>query len=118
MRIGELARRAGTTTRALRYYEERGLLAPDRRPSGYREYDERSVVTVRRIQVLLAAGLPSAVIAEILPCVVDDTVVLSGSCPELREGLARERDRISASIDRLAAARDLLDTVVGRPLPV
>ena len=117
MRIGELARRTATTTRALRYYEERGLLSPQRRPSGYRDYDERSVATVHRIQVLLAAGLPSRVIAEILPCVVDDTVVLSGSCPELRAGLARERARISASIDRLTAARDLLDTVVGHPLP-
>jgi DNA-binding transcriptional MerR regulator len=116
MRIGELARRTGTSTRALRYYEERGLLSPQRRPSGYREYDDRSVATVSRIQVLLAAGLSSAVIAEILPCVVDDTVVLSGSCPELRAGLARERARISASIDRLSTARDLLDTVVGRPL--
>ncbi|MFD4848668.1 MerR family DNA-binding transcriptional regulator, partial [Streptomyces sp. NPDC058425] len=28
MRIGELAARAGTTTRALRYYEARGLLPP------------------------------------------------------------------------------------------
>lgn len=36
MRIGELAARAGTTTRTLRYYESRGLLAARRTENGYR----------------------------------------------------------------------------------
>ncbi len=37
MRIGELAERAGATTRAIRYYEQVGLLCPDARSeSGYR----------------------------------------------------------------------------------
>ncbi|UZI28651.1 MerR family DNA-binding transcriptional regulator [Streptomyces sp. CA-278952] len=40
MRIGELARRAGTTTRTLRYYESRGLLPARRAENGYRSYDE------------------------------------------------------------------------------
>ncbi|HYR62298.1 MAG TPA: MerR family DNA-binding transcriptional regulator, partial [Actinomycetota bacterium] len=39
MQIGELARRAGTTAKALRYYEAIGLLAAESRtPSGYRQY--------------------------------------------------------------------------------
>ena len=33
-RIGELAARAGVTTRTIRYYEELGLLPPARRTSG------------------------------------------------------------------------------------
>jgi len=38
--VGELARRSGVTTKALRYYESIGLLPPPaRRPSGYRAYD-------------------------------------------------------------------------------
>ena len=40
MRIGELAERAGTTTRALRYYESRGLLTAQRDNNGYRVYTE------------------------------------------------------------------------------
>jgi DNA-binding transcriptional MerR regulator len=36
MRIGELAERAGTTTRTLRYYESRGLLPARRAVNGYR----------------------------------------------------------------------------------
>ncbi|PRY45252.1 MerR family transcriptional regulator [Umezawaea tangerina] len=116
MRIGELARRTGASARALRYYEECGLLTPGRASSGYREYDDRAVVTVRRVRVLLAAGLSTSVIAEILPCVVDDTVVLAGRCPELLDGLARERARITADVEARLAARDILDSLVGRPL--
>ncbi|MER5342532.1 MerR family transcriptional regulator [Streptomyces mirabilis] len=116
MRIGELSRRTGASPRALRYYEEQGLLSPTRLPSGYREYGERDVMTVRRIQVLISAGLGTSVIAEIVPCVEDDTVVLAGRCPELLEGLAQERGRITAAIDDLTAARDILDSLVGRPL--
>jgi DNA-binding transcriptional MerR regulator len=41
-RIGELARRAGATPRAVRYYEELGLLPERGRPRGqHRMYDER-----------------------------------------------------------------------------
>ncbi|WP_406470261.1 MerR family transcriptional regulator [Streptomyces sp. NBC_01615] len=116
MKIGELSGRASVSQRSLRYYEEQGLLTPTRLPNGYRDYDERAVTTVRRIQILLAAGLGTSAIAEILPCAVDDTVVLSGKCPELIDGLAKERQRINATIDDLIAARDILDSLIGRPL--
>ncbi|WP_037801215.1 MerR family transcriptional regulator [Streptomyces sp. LaPpAH-108] len=116
MRIGELSRRTGVSQRSLRYYEEQGLLTPTRLPNGYRDYDERAVATVRRIQILLSAGLGTSVVAEILPGTVDDTVVLVGKCPELVDGLARERRRIDAAIAELIATRDTLDTLVGRPL--
>ncbi|MGV9428304.1 MerR family transcriptional regulator [Streptomyces sp. NPDC003656] len=116
MRIGELSRRTGASRRSLRYYEEQGLLVPSRLPNGYRDYGERTVPTVRRIQILLSAGLSTSTVAEILPGAVDDTVVLAGTCPELTDGLARERRRISTAIDDLMAARDILDSLVGRPL--
>ncbi|WP_030804358.1 MerR family transcriptional regulator [Streptomyces sp. NRRL F-2799] len=118
MKIGELSRRADVSQRSLRYYEEQGLLTPTRLPNGYRDYDERAVTTVRRIQILLAAGLGTSAIAEILPCTVDDTVVLSGKCPELIDGLAKERRRINTAIDDLIAARGILDSLIGRPLHV
>lgn len=38
--IGELAERTGTSERLLRYYDRVGLLRPERRPNGYRFYDE------------------------------------------------------------------------------
>ncbi|MFF2141537.1 MerR family transcriptional regulator [Kitasatospora sp. NPDC058190] len=118
MRIGELARRTGVTPRALRYYEEQGLLAPERRPSGYREYGERDVDTVHGIRTLLAAGLNSAVIAEILPGLPLPGRRRPGpTCPELLNGLARERARITRQLDELAAARALLDAIMGAQAP-
>lgn len=56
MRIGELAARAGVSTRTLRYYEQQGLLPARRAANGYREYEESDVRLVAEIRALLAAG--------------------------------------------------------------
>lgn len=49
--VGELAKRVGMRASALRYYEQQGLLAPDRRsPSGYRLYAPQAEETLRFIQ--------------------------------------------------------------------
>jgi MerR family copper efflux transcriptional regulator len=58
VRISEAAARAGTTPRALRFYEQRGLLPePARTPSGQREYGPGEVALVRVIRELLSLGL-------------------------------------------------------------
>ncbi|MEU9334512.1 MerR family transcriptional regulator [Streptomyces sp. NPDC048290] len=56
MRIGELAERAGTTTRTLRYYEARGLLPARRDTQGHRVYDERDLRLLRQIRTLQDVG--------------------------------------------------------------
>ncbi|MFE5300336.1 MerR family transcriptional regulator [Streptomyces sp. NPDC056632] len=56
MRIGELAERAGTTTRTLRYYESRGLLTARRTENGYRTYDEEDLRALRQIRTLQDFG--------------------------------------------------------------
>lgn len=56
MRIGELAERAGTTTRTLRYYEARGLLTARRAGNGYRAYGEEDLHLVRQIRLLQDFG--------------------------------------------------------------
>lgn len=44
MRIGELAKKVGITTQAIRYYERIGLFEnPARNPSGYRIYEDHAV---------------------------------------------------------------------------
>jgi DNA-binding transcriptional MerR regulator len=40
MQISEVARRSGVTIKAVRYYEELGIVVPRRLPNGYRDYDE------------------------------------------------------------------------------
>nr|WP_042193290.1 MerR family transcriptional regulator [Kibdelosporangium sp. MJ126-NF4]CEL20683.1 MerR-family transcriptional regulator [Kibdelosporangium sp. MJ126-NF4]CTQ89596.1 MerR-family transcriptional regulator [Kibdelosporangium sp. MJ126-NF4] len=112
MRIGELARRTGVSERALRYYETQGLLTPQRQPSGYRVYSADDVPAVRRIRILLAAGLGTAQIHAMLPCVVDDDGVLTPDCPELVDGLVQHRDRIDEAIEELLATRANLTTII------
>lgn len=114
MKIGELARRAGVSVRALRYYEEQGLLAPERTPSGQRRYTEETVEVVRLFQRFYAAGLSSRSIAALLPCVGGGQAT-----EEQREMLNVERDRLAVRVeemtdtlvrlDRLIADADLLD---------
>ena len=64
LRIGELARRCGTTPRTIRYYEELGLLggggATERRSGGHRSYTEADVAEVCeliRLRELLGLSL-------------------------------------------------------------
>ncbi|MFE2724148.1 MerR family transcriptional regulator [Kitasatospora sp. NPDC059327] len=58
MRIGDAAAAAGTTPRALRFYEQRGLLPPPARSAtGQREYGPTEVALVRAIRALLSLGL-------------------------------------------------------------
>jgi len=107
MRIGELAGTAGVSVRALRYYEEQGLLASQRTPRGQRTYPPAALDRVQLIQQLYAAGLSSQTILELLPC-VDRGV----STPESQARLAAERDRIDQQITGLLATRDRLDAVI------
>lgn len=107
MRIGDVAQRAGVSTRALRYYEEQGLLASERTLTGQRIYAESAVERVRLIQQFFTAGLASRTILQLLPCV--DT---GHATAEVFEMLESERDRISTAMADLAAARAALDRII------
>jgi DNA-binding transcriptional MerR regulator len=107
MRIGDIAQRAGVSTRSLRYYEEQGLLSSERTSTGQRTYAESAVERVRLIQQFFTAGLPSRTIHRVLPCV--DSGEASAEALALLEA---ERARITAAMDDLAAARDALDRII------
>ncbi|MCX5117128.1 MerR family transcriptional regulator [Micromonospora sp. NBC_00362] len=107
MRIGELATKTGVSVRALRYYEEQGLLAATRSSGGQRHYLDDAVDRVYLIQMLYAAGLSSRTILDLLPCV--DAKV---NTPQSRAMLRAERDRIDRQITQLRQARKRLDEVI------
>jgi MerR family redox-sensitive transcriptional activator SoxR len=54
--IGDVARRCGLTTAAIRYYEKAGLLLPPGRASGQRRYEPRALGRIRMIQIARQAG--------------------------------------------------------------
>lgn len=109
MRIGELAEAAGVSVRALRYYEEKGLLASTRNSGGQRRYVESDVVRVRFLQSLYSVGLPSRAIADVLPCFDDPSAEHSEQAWAL---VAEQRDRIDADIRDLSRTRDELDRLL------
>ncbi|GAA0557970.1 MerR family transcriptional regulator [Paractinoplanes ferrugineus] len=110
MRIGDLSAATGASARSLRYYEDQGLLTSERTPGGQRRYPPVSVERVKVIQSLLAAGLNSATIAEVLPCVSE----ASARTPWLATRLGAELARVESRIDCLNQTRDILAGLVDR----
>src|SRR4029077_81298 len=68
LRIQEVAAEVGATTRAIRYYEEIGLLRPAARSEGdYRLYDASDIQRIRHIRELRdPAGISLADISQLL----------------------------------------------------
>jgi DNA-binding transcriptional MerR regulator len=95
--IGEAARIAGVTTRAIRHYHTVGLLAePARDASGYRRYAAADLIALVRVTRLRALGVPIARIAE--QTGRDDSPLTSW--------ISELADDLDAEIARLSAVRD------------
>jgi len=109
--IGSLAATTGVSRRMLRYYEDQRLLASDRAENGYRRYRLDAPGTVRQIRTLLAAGLSTEAIREVLPCAQGDQPTLE-PCPELLARLATELDGLDTRIGALRESRTLLSRLL------
>lgn len=64
--IGELARRTGLTIKAVRFYSDRGLLAPSgRNAAGHRRYDDAALARLDLIRTLRDLGVDLATIRRV-----------------------------------------------------
>nr|WP_221377704.1 MerR family transcriptional regulator [Actinoplanes polyasparticus] len=116
MRVGELARRTGTTVRALRYYEAAGLVVPRRLSNGYREYEPVAERQVAQIRELMALGLTVEQTRPFVESIGNGDDVCAAAVATFRStvsGLQRrigelmaQRDALDARID--AAARQVV----------
>ncbi|PXY27500.1 MerR family transcriptional regulator [Prauserella muralis] len=104
MRIGELARRAGTTPRALRFYESQGLLTSRRAANGYRDYDEADLRLVSEILALQATGLSLDETRPFVECLRSGHEA-GDSCADSIEVYERKIAEVDACLDRLSAVR-------------
>lgn len=117
MRIGELADSAGTTTRALRYYEAQGLLQAPRGPNGYRCYDSTHLRVVQEIRSLQAVGFALEDTRPFVECLRAGHH--SGdACPDSVAVYRRKLAEVDQCIEQLSAVRRelaaKLDSAVGR----
>ncbi|MCX4985317.1 heavy metal-responsive transcriptional regulator [Streptomyces sp. NBC_00572] len=111
MRIGDLAARAGLTTKTLRFYEDRGLLpAPLRTPGGYRGYPEHAVTRLAFVRDAQRAGLTLAEIRSVLALRDDGHL----PCAHVTGLIHEHLDDIARRMSELAATRDVLRTLADR----
>ncbi|MFF7852056.1 MerR family transcriptional regulator [Streptomyces sp. NPDC007910] len=83
--IGELARRTGLTVKTIRFYSDRGIVAPtDRSPAGYRLYDVDAVARLDLVRTLRELGLDLPTVRK----VVDRELSLPGVAAAHAEALA------------------------------
>jgi DNA-binding transcriptional MerR regulator len=102
--IGDLARQAGLTVKAVRYYSDRGLVPPtDRTPAGYRRYDHTAVARLELLHSLRELGLDLDTIRRVL----DREVALS-------EVAAAHAEALAVQIQALRLRRAILTAVAER----
>lgn len=107
LRIGELSAATGVSVRAIRYYESVGLVGARRSQGGWRAFDPSAVDRVILIQHLLAAGLKTDTIAELLPCLEAPLHQRTGHLASLLsdevQRLERRRRELDRELDTLRA---------------
>ncbi|MFG1477640.1 MerR family DNA-binding transcriptional regulator [Xanthobacter sp. V4C-4] len=108
--IGDLAREFGTTLRALRFYEDKGLLAP-RRDGMTRLY---SAADRERLAVILKGKQLGFTLAEIRALVTAKTGPIPGGDHDLpaASGLALTRDRCLKQLTQLERQRSEIDAAI------
>ncbi|MFJ1744907.1 MerR family transcriptional regulator [Streptomyces sp. NPDC088116] len=113
MRIGELAERAGTTTRALRYYESRGLLPARRAVNGYRTYDESDLRLLRQIRTLQNFGFGLEETRPFVECLRAGHPA-GDSCPASLAVYRRKLTELDGLIDQLQSVRAQVGSQLAR----
>lgn len=110
--IQEIAKLAGTTSRALRHYDEVGLVRPSRiGTNGYRYYDAEALVRLQRVMLLRQLGLGLSEIADILDQHTDAREALETHLDLLHRERARVDTQIAAvnyTIARLEQKESLM----------
>ena len=103
LKPADAARRLGVSSKALRLYEARGLVAPGRTASGWRSYGPDDMARAAEIVALRALGLSLVEIGR----------VLAGDASDLAPALARHQQLLEARIKEMAEAVDMVRALRG-----
>jgi DNA-binding transcriptional MerR regulator len=118
--IGEFARRSRLSLKALRLYDERGVLVPSRvdQASGYRYYDTAQLDEARLVVMLRQLQLPLAAVRELLACDPADAAARIGA--HWRDAEAAHdarRELADYLVSRLSGKRPVMYEVATREMP-
>ena len=109
LKIGEVARQSQIGIETIRFYERQGLLAePDRRPSGYRQYDPTVVTRLGFIRRAKELGFTLAEIRELLALWFNATT----RCTHLRQRASLKVGDIEEKIRVLQQMRRSLRKII------
>lgn len=96
--IGQVAKQADVGVETVRFYERKGLLEePDRRPSGYRQYDEGVIRRLEFIQRAKELGFTLKEVKELLSLKFDS----STTCADVKERAETKIEDIESKIRTL-----------------
>jgi MerR family mercuric resistance operon transcriptional regulator len=103
--IGQVAKRAGIGIETVRFYEREGLLEePQRKPSGYRQFDEGIVARLRFIRRAKELGFTLHEIKELLSLKLDP----STTCADVKKRAEAKIADIEAKLDSLKRMKQAL----------
>jgi DNA-binding transcriptional MerR regulator len=118
--IGEFARRSRLSLKALRLYDERGVLVPSRvdQGSGYRYYDTAQLDQARLVVMLRQLQLPLAAVRELLACDPADAADrIAAHWRDAEAAHDARRELADYLVSRLRGKRPVMYEVATREIP-
>ena len=118
--IGEFARRSRLSLKALRLYDERGVLVPARvdQASGYRYYDTAQLDDARLVVMLRQLQLPLAAVRELLACDPADAATrIAEHWRDAEAAHDARRELADYLVNRLRGKRCVMYEVATREMP-
>ena len=109
LKIGEVAKETGIGIETIRFYERKGLLdEPDRKPSGYRQYDESVVARLRFIRRSKELGFTLSEINELLGLWFDTET----KCSDVRTKAQTKIEEIEEKVKTLKGMKRSLKKLI------
>ena len=113
LKIGEFARLSGSTVKAIRFYEAKGLLPrPARSPSGYRLYAERDLKCLAFIQRAKLLGLSLAKIQDLVVHLAEDGYAGRTIRPHLERSIREQVKDVGTRLGQLALLKEELEALL------
>lgn len=110
MKIKHVEELVGITSKNIRFYENQGLLTPERAENGYREYHEQNIEALKKIKLLRKLGIS----VEEIRAVLNHSRSLEDCLEKHLAVLEKERENL-LNMQRLSDAilqqRDSIDTL-------